>query len=68
MGGKKISGSGSKLNCATRVGSGRMISGTGRVGLQFKARADLYCIVITCIKLVSILLNMPIILSGAVVA
>ncbi len=28
---KKTSGSGSKFNCAARVGSGQTISGTGRV-------------------------------------
>ncbi len=31
VGGKKILGSGSKFNCATRVGSGQKISGTGQV-------------------------------------
>ncbi len=36
---KKISGSGSKLNCAGRVGRSPVWA---RFGLQFKARADLY--------------------------
>ncbi len=41
VGGKKISGSGSKFNCAARVGLGQTISSTGLFGLQFKAHADL---------------------------
>ncbi len=42
---KKTSGSGSKFNCAARVGSGRVRRSRVRAGfgLQFKARADLYC-------------------------
>ncbi len=40
---KKTSGSGSKFNCAARVGSGRVRRSRVRAGfgLQFKARADL---------------------------
>ncbi len=40
-GGGGISGRVRALNLTVRVGSGQTISGTGRFGLQFWARADL---------------------------
>ncbi len=47
-GGDFGSGSGSKFNCAARVGSGRVRQSRVRAwfGLQFWARADLYHIVV----------------------